>query len=296
VGAGISTSAGISDFRSPDTGIYAKLGHLDLSEPQDVFDIGFFRQNPKPFYTLARELAPGRYRPTIAHSFIRLLHDRSLLFKVFTQNIDGLERLAGVPGELIVEAHGSFANQHCIECDLEYPASRMKDAIEEENVPFCPWCRGFVKPDIVFFGEPLPDSFIDNCTLPKEADLCIIMGTSLSVQPFGELPSLCKAGTPRILINNERAGEIGSRPDDVLILGDCDDGVRQLAHALGWEKELEDLWERVCSGHKADGTDLMMSVPGERNMDREISQLTTQVDTKLGISNGSGRNPEGRGN
>ena len=108
-GAGISTSAGIPDFRSPETGLYANLERLNLPHPEAVFELSFFRENPLPFYTLAQELYPGKYRPTITHSFINLLHEKGLLLKLFTQNIDCLEREAGVPGDLIIEAHGSFA-------------------------------------------------------------------------------------------------------------------------------------------------------------------------------------------
>ena len=114
-GAGISTSAGIPDFRSPDTGLYSNLARLDLPYPEAVFDISFFRQNPLPFYTLAHDLYPGKFRPTIAHSFVRMLSDKGILLKLFTQNIDCLEREAGVPNNEIVEAHGSFARQCCIE-------------------------------------------------------------------------------------------------------------------------------------------------------------------------------------
>jgi NAD+-dependent protein deacetylase SIR2 len=120
-GAGISTSAGIPDFRSPDTGLYANLARLNLPFAEAVFDISYFRNNPLPFYTLAHELYPGRYRPTITHFFTKLLYDKGLLLKLFTQNIDCLEREAGVPGEMIVEAHGSFASQKCIECKTEFP-------------------------------------------------------------------------------------------------------------------------------------------------------------------------------
>jgi NAD-dependent histone deacetylase SIR2 len=108
-GAGISTSAGIPDFRSEDTGLYANLARLKLPYAEAVFDISYFRNNPEPFYTLAQELYPGKYRPTITHSFITLLYKKGLLLKLFTQNIDCLEREAGVPDDMIIEAHGSFA-------------------------------------------------------------------------------------------------------------------------------------------------------------------------------------------
>jgi NAD-dependent histone deacetylase SIR2 len=164
-----------------------------------VFDISYFRNNPHPFYTLAQELYPGKYRPTITHSFIRLLQDKGFLLKLFTQNIDCLEREAGVRDEYIIEAHGSFARQRCIECKNTYPDDLMKEAIVKKDVPHCltPECNGLVKPDIVFFGEQLPEAFFMNRMLPATADLCIIMGTSLSVQPFASLPEFVREGTPR---------------------------------------------------------------------------------------------------
>ncbi|KAL4885352.1 DHS-like NAD/FAD-binding domain-containing protein [Aspergillus karnatakaensis] len=284
VGAGISTSAGIPDFRSPDTGIYSNLILLDLPDPEAVFDISFFRENPKPFYALAKELAPGQYRPTIAHSFIKLLYDKGKLLKHFTQNIDCLERLAGVPGDLIIEAHGSFATQRCIDCKAAYPEDLMKEAIAKGEVPYCGECKGLVKPDIVFFGEALPPSFFDNRTLPEEADLCIVMGTSLSVQPFASLPSFVADGVPRVLINRERVGGLGSRPDDVLILGDCDDGVRKFARALGWEEELERLWEEANPNKKSREEELAPPQTREERLESEISRLTAEVDKTLEIS------------
>jgi NAD-dependent histone deacetylase SIR2 len=284
VGAGISTSAGIPDFRSPETGIYANLAHLDLTDPEDVFDISFFRENPRPFYALARELAPGRYRPTIAHCFVKLLYDKGLLMKHFTQNIDCLERLAGVPGEKIIEAHGSFANQHCIDCKAEYPEILMKQAIDDGEVPRCNQCNGLVKPDIVFFGEALPEEFFSNRTLPEQADLCIVMGTSLSVQPFASLPAFCRDGAPRVLINMERVGGMGSRPDDVLLLGDCDAGVRRFARVLGWEQELESLWESTNTNKEAwDAESASLQTRDERLRD-EVERLTKEIDRTLNIS------------
>jgi len=105
-GAGISTSSGIPDFRSPETGLYANLTRLNLPYAEAVFDINYFRKNPNPFYVLAKELYPGQFYPTIAHAFIALLEEKYMLQMLFTQNIDCLERQAGVPAEKIVEAHG----------------------------------------------------------------------------------------------------------------------------------------------------------------------------------------------
>jgi NAD+-dependent protein deacetylase SIR2 len=104
-------------------------------------------------YTLAKELYPGKYRPTLTHSFIKLLSDKELLGLCFTQNIDTLERRAGVPANKIIEAHGSFATQRCIQCRRPFDDTEMKKLVEEGSIPRCKTCKGLVKPDIVFFGE-----------------------------------------------------------------------------------------------------------------------------------------------
>lgn len=133
--------------------------------------MSFFRRNPVPctrhlsrfsyrseplshiVYTLAHELYPGKFRPTPTHSFIKLLATHNLLHTCFTQNIDTLERRAGVPSDKIIEAHGSFATQSCIDCQELYDADDMKLCIELKEIARCLSCNGLVKPDIVFFGE-----------------------------------------------------------------------------------------------------------------------------------------------
>lgn len=240
-----------------------------------------------PFYTLAHELYPGKYRPTLSHSFISLLNKKGRLLKLFTQNIDCLEREAGVPADKIVEAHGSFATQRCIECQTEFPDDRMKEMVQKMEVPHCTRkvCDGLVKPDIVFFGEALPESFHRNRSLPAKADLAIIMGTSLTVQPFASLPSFVREDTPRVLINFERVGSLGSRPDDVLVLGDCDEGVRKFADALGWLKELEELWESVNpdKGERSQPETTTKKTRQEQ-LEEEVEKLTKDIDTSLKIS------------
>lgn len=288
-GAGLSTAAGIPDFRSPNTGLYANLARLNLPYAEAVFDISYFRENPNPFYVLARELYPGNFSPTISHVFITLLAKKGLLKMLFTQNIDCLERQAGVPGDLIVEAHGSFAEQRCIDCKTPFPDDLMKEHVFKEEVPRCAdkKCGGLVKPDIVFFGEQLPEAFHENKDVPAIADLVLILGTSLTVQPFASLPEFAKESTPRVLFNLERVGSLGTRPDDVLVLGDCDSGVRKLADELGWRDELEAEWRAVV-GEKEAERQLSSAVTREAELQGEVDDLADKVEESLRLDDGSG--------
>ncbi|GBP13394.1 NAD-dependent protein deacetylase sirtuin-2 [Eumeta japonica] len=262
-GAGISTSAGIPDFRSPVSGLYHNLQKYNLPEPQAIFEINFFCQNPKPFFMLAKELFPGNFKPTISHYFIRLLHEKGLLLRHYTQNIDTLERGAGIAEDKIVEAHGTFFTSHCLECRKEYSVEFMKEKIFSDQIPICTDCPGVVKPDIVFFGESLPARF-QHCVQMdfQKCDMLIIMGSSLEVQPFASLVDMVPDWCPRLLINREKAGQrffllracgliSGNSPGglqlddesvrDVARLGDCDDGCQDLADRLGWGDELRAL-------------------------------------------------------
>jgi NAD-dependent deacetylase sirtuin 2 len=263
VGAGISTSAGILDFRTPKTGLYDNLAKYDLPDPHAIFDIDFFKQNPEPFFTLARELFPEKLKPTVCHYFMRLMDEKGLLKRCYTQNIDSLEYIAGIRSDKVVTAHGSHhtstcQNQKCKKAyDLKWIMERLRD--KDNVVPKCPSCKkGVVKPDIIFFGERLPLRFF-TCSVkdfPK-CDLLIIMGTSLVVQPFAQMVQEVAGDTPRLLINLTPAGKIGQAEKkagrsglcygendnvrDVFYQSTCDDGALRLAELLGWKEELEAL-------------------------------------------------------
>ncbi|XP_015196303.1 NAD-dependent protein deacetylase sirtuin-2 isoform X4 [Lepisosteus oculatus] len=213
VGAGISTSAGIPDFRSPDTGLYANLQKYNLPYPEAIFQIDYFKKHPEPFFALARELYPGQFKPTVCHYFIRMLKDKGLLRRCYSQNIDTLERVAGLQGDDLVEAHGTFYTSHCVSflCRKEYTLDWMKEKIFADEIPKCDKCSSLVKPDIVFFGENLPARFFTSLQMDfPRCDLLIIMGTSLQVQPFASLVGKVSARTPRLLINKEKTGQSDS--------------------------------------------------------------------------------------
>ena len=156
-GAGISVSAGIPDFRTPGTGLYDNLARYDLPHPTAVFELDFFRENPEPFYLLARELYPGQYPPTPTHHFVRLLHEKGLLLRCFTQNIDSLEAAAGIPADKIVAAHGNFDSARCLAGHAAC-VREVKAHVDRGAVMRCARddCDALVKPDIVFSARTFP--------------------------------------------------------------------------------------------------------------------------------------------
>lgn len=239
-GAGVSTGAGIPDFRSPDTGLYSNLAKLNLPYAEAVFDIDFFKENPKPFYTLAEELFPGNYAPTKFHYLVRILQEQNLLKRVYTQNIDILDRLAGVKDNFIIEAHGSFATSRCIHCKKEVSIKKLKVMIKEKKVPTCAHCKGYIKPDITFYGEGLPSKFFETWDKDRDdVEVALVSGTSLTVYPFASLPSSLDKTCLRVLANREKVGDLGRRKKDIVVLLDCDEFAETLADLLGWKDDLE---------------------------------------------------------
>jgi NAD-dependent histone deacetylase SIR2 len=187
---------------------------------------------------------------------------------------------------LIIEAHGSFATQRCIECKQPFPDDEMHEHIKSKTVPKCSNCKGLIKPDIVFFGEALPEKFFNARNAPGEADLIIVMGTSLTVMPFASLPDIVPRSVPRVLINMEQAGSLGSRPDDVLMLGDCDTQVRKLAEACGWLNELESKWAKTSPKDAATiAKDVKEEIKSkDQLLEEDIDKLTEEVDKTLKVA------------
>jgi NAD+-dependent protein deacetylase sirtuin 2 len=249
MGAGASTSAGIPDFRTPGTGLYDNLQAYGLPSPEAVFNIDFFKSNPVPFNMLIRELLPGAHKPTPTHAFLRMLSDQNKLQRVYTQNIDGLEKLAGLPEDRVVQCHGGFNTAHCIECNKQHDMQLIRDcckmnadctpdgASESGHViPTCE-CGGLVKPQITFFGEAMPQAWKKTVIDDLEAcDCLVVIGTSLNVMPVALLPRLVYKDVPRMVINLTPVGEedgMFAREGDAFLQGTCDDGVKRLCDLSG---------------------------------------------------------------
>ncbi|KAK5778897.1 hypothetical protein RI543_003824 [Arxiozyma heterogenica] len=266
VGAGISTSCGIPDFRSPKTGLYHNLSKLNLPYAEAVFDIDFFKENPKPFYTLAQELYPGKFKPSKFHFLMKLFEEKGHLQRIYTQNIDTLERQAGIDPKYIIEAHGSFAANHCTKCNkhfkMEYFKSKLSTKkITDGGVEFdyakCDECQGLVKPNIVFFGENLPKRFFNTWDqdlekLESQSDssksddyMIVVAGTSLEVYPFASLPIEVPGTVSRCLINLDIVGDFKDNPrdKDLVFQGTCDKASQLIVSKLGWEEDLKKIYE-----------------------------------------------------
>ncbi|HWQ21921.1 MAG TPA: Sir2 family NAD-dependent protein deacetylase [Clostridia bacterium] len=197
-GAGISTSAGIPDFRGPN-GIYVTHQY----DPEKTFDIDWFDTDPRTFFSFARDFLStvDRIHPTQTHTFLAELEQQGRLWSVITQNIDGLHQKAG--SRNVIEVHGSFQRGHCRKCGHGYSCDELKGKILAEEVPHCDRCGGVIKPDIVFYGEAVRD-MEEAESEARHADLFLAIGTSLSVYPAATLPTF--SGGPVISINRGALG------------------------------------------------------------------------------------------
>jgi NAD-dependent deacetylase len=186
-GAGISVPSGIPDFRSPGTGLWATV------DPMEVAHIDVFRREPERFWAFygQRFATLSDKQPNPAHRALVELERRGALDAVITQNIDGLHREAGT-GDLI-EVHGSIARASCLACaagSYELAEVRVRLAADPAGVPRCD-CGAPLKPDVVLFGELLPEAALDRAWgLAAHADLLLCVGSSLEVYPVSELPGL----------------------------------------------------------------------------------------------------------
>lgn len=198
-GAGISTPSGIPDFRSEGTGLWSR------DEPLEVASLNTFRTTPEKFYSWFRPLAKQIWdaRPNPAHLALAELQKAGRIHAIVTQNIDNLHQKAGA--ENILEIHGTMATLSCTQCYTRVAAEEYLTAfIENGNLPHCPRCNALLKPDVILFGEQLPQATWRQAQQEaRRCDLLLVAGSSLEVLPIAGLPmQALEAGAHLIIINN----------------------------------------------------------------------------------------------
>jgi NAD-dependent deacetylase len=227
-GAGVSVPSGIPDFRTPETGIWANV------DPMEVAHIDTFRRDPERFWAFYGErfATLGDKRPNGAHDVIAELERRGLIEGVITQNIDRLHHMAGSSD--LIEVHGSIETSRCLECGAAYELDWVREQAAEHGVPRCDRCEDAppLKPDVVLFGEMLPERAIARAfELAGEADLLIAVGSSLVVHPVAGLPALTLRGGGELAIVTS-----GPTPYDdeafVKLAGDVEDELSALLAAV----------------------------------------------------------------
>ena len=226
-GAGLSTAAGIPDFRGPN-GLYRKGRY----HPDRVFDIRHFHRDPSEFYRFTRELASvvGALQPTASHRVLARLEQEGLLAGVITQNIDPFHQQAG--SRKVVCLHGSYATSHCLACGKSFTYEQLREMLHAADVPRCA-CpgRGVIKPDVVFFGENVRG--LDEAqALAERADLMLVLGSSLVVYPAAMIPLLCRG---ELVVVNLGQVSLSPGPRRHFVQADLDTYLQAVADALGLE-------------------------------------------------------------
>lgn len=207
-GAGISVESGIAPFRGPG-GIWTR------HDPR-LFDKNYFRKHPGESWKLLKKLfydGMGRAKPNAAHEALGRLEHAGHLHAVITQNIDGLHQKAG--NSTVLEYHGTLSTMQCMRCRERFEASQVSlDSLP----PLCPQCDGVLKPDIVFFSEPIDDNVHrDAQEHARSCDACIIVGTSGEVMPAGRIPIIARnSGATVIEVNPRDSAYTYSTCDHVL--------------------------------------------------------------------------------
>ncbi|KAF2156074.1 NAD-dependent histone deacetylase SIR2 [Myriangium duriaei CBS 260.36] len=277
-GAGISTSLGIPDFRSKNTGFYSQLLERGFAEPEEVFDLHRFDEDPSVFYSLAKEILPVTDRCSITHAFIRLLQDKQKLLTNYTQNIDNIEQFAGITEDKLIQCHGSWKTASCRKCGHMVQGTEIFEYVKRGTVPTCKVCEnrlkvekpkkrkrgsahssrsrksgfsdddsdgeydipepGVMKPGITFFHEKLPNTFFDRL-VDQDKDLVDLVVV---------IGTSMKVSPVNEVPNFVAAGVphiyISREPVshinfDIQLLGYCDDVVSELSRRAGWTIEHE---------------------------------------------------------
>eukprot|EP01127_Copromyxa_protea_P003939 TRINITY_DN1369_c0_g1_i2.p1 TRINITY_DN1369_c0_g1~~TRINITY_DN1369_c0_g1_i2.p1 ORF type:complete len:287 (+),score=50.15 TRINITY_DN1369_c0_g1_i2:227-1087(+) len=243
-------------------------------DPTNVVSWRIFRNNQFPYLEVRRPFILGlserKWLATLSHWFIQVCHDKGLLVRLYTQNIDGLDYQTNIPSDFIVGVHGSLGQIGCefcgADCDVHEFQEKVKKNIKDiygcdaqapkESTPiFCESCgKPGLKPKTVLYGRRLPPAYFESVEkdFPDHVDLLMIAGTSLTVGPANGLVNQVSPSCLRFICNREPVGqELGinyssSSKRDVHFEGTCDEGFLELAIACGWWPDLVKYQKNMC--------------------------------------------------
>ena len=223
-GAGISTPSGIPDFRSEGTGLWAR------DEPLEVASLTSFRTAPERFFQWFQPLASRIFnaKPNPAHLALAEFERSGHLRTIVTQNIDGLHQKAG--SQHVIEMHGTLQTVSCTNCFKQFEAGPfLQPYIETGKIPQCLSCNGILKPDVILFGEQLPQSAWNEAQrAARQCDLMVVAGSSLEVLPVAGLPMQALDRGAHLIIINNTPTYLNVRAD-VVILDDVATTIPEIA-------------------------------------------------------------------
>ena len=208
-GAGVSTESGIPDFRGR-SGIWKEFNPLLYG------NIETLKSDPSFFWKLAKRIAPTLLKasPNPGHYALAEIEGLGKIECIITQNIDGLHQQAGSVS--VFEVHGSLSNFTCMNCETDYSQEEIVPKIFK-GVPKCEECGGFLKPDVVLFGESLPmDQIEKSQAAAREADLILVAGSALEVLPINQLPNIVIANGGKVVIINDEPTWLDTKAEIVI--------------------------------------------------------------------------------
>src|SRR4030042_1379366 len=200
-GAGISTESGIPDFRSPG-------GIWDQYDPNELTYQKFLTVQASREKNWERQKHPwpliSKAGPNAGHRAIDELHRMGKLDCIITQDGDSLHQKSGIPDDMVIELHGTWTRALCLKCGSRYPMDDLFVRLEAgEKVPLCEKCGGIMKPDVIQFGQSLPEREIREARRrAMEGDLLMACGSSLGVYPAAEMPLIARDRGAKLVIIN----------------------------------------------------------------------------------------------
>jgi len=197
-GAGVSTLSGIRDFRGKD-GLYNEM------DAEKIFDINYFEKDQSFYYNNAKDFIYNldEKKASVVHIVLGELEKRGYLKALITQNIDLLHQKGG--NKNVIEIHGSPSVHYCMRCSgIRVSYEEVAAIVRKGEMPKCPKCGMVLKPAITFFGEALPaDALRQAVSESQEADLMLVLGTSLTVFPAASMPEYTlRNGGKIVIVNN----------------------------------------------------------------------------------------------